>query len=63
VKGWRTIAINVLSLAGVVFASDEIFRLVPPERALEILGVVNILMRFVSTTPVGVQSIPKETQP
>ena len=53
-KGWRTIAINVLSLAGVVFASDEIFRFVSPERALEILGVINILMRLMSTTPVGV---------
>jgi hypothetical protein len=53
-KGWRTIVINVLSLAGVVFASEDIFRFIPPERAIEILGVVNILMRFVSTTPVGV---------
>ena len=62
-KGWRTLAINVLSLAGVVFASDEIFRWVSPERAIEILGVVNILMRFVSTTPVGGQPVSTEIKP
>jgi len=61
-KGWRTIAINVLSLAGLLFASDPIYQFISPEHAAEVLAVANVLLRCISTTPVG-SAAPRDIQP
>lgn len=61
-KGWRTIAFNVALAAAAVFeylaASTGIVERVisdPKQGALVVLGVsiVNVLLRFITTGPVG----------
>lgn len=53
-KGYRTLIVNVLTLAAIVLSGQFGFD-VPwfhTKEALEILAVVNIVLRFVTTSPV-----------
>lgn len=46
----KTIWINVLGLAGIVLASDQIKIFVSPEHAMAALAAVNIVLRFFTST-------------
>ena len=52
-KGWRTIAFNVLSLAAAALAFPELAGVVPPQYLLIAVPVVNIALRLITTGPVG----------
>lgn len=58
-KGWRTIAFNVLSGAVLLLAMPEFIAVLPPEwvpwAALgNVLG--NVALRYITTTPIGRKS-------
>jgi uncharacterized membrane protein len=60
-KGWRTIAVNVVVVAAGVVAylnDSTLGSLLPPKYAWVpiAIGVANIVMRSVTTTPVGQKS-------
>lgn len=55
-KGYRTIAVNILVGLGVLLASPDILNLIPKEAMPYIVAgqsIANILLRLVTTTPVG----------
>ena len=52
-KGWRTITVNVLTLATTFFAWPELSTTVDPQYIVMGQAVVNILLRFVTSTPVA----------
>ena len=54
-KGYRTIIVNIVGLAVAILASQGI-DVTPEDQAsivTAILAVINIAMRFITTTPVG----------
>lgn len=60
IKGYRTIILNLVLLATAVFGKSAIP--IEPEQVDAIMvgvgAVANIGMRFITTTPVGVKSVP-----
>lgn len=53
-KGWRTVAFNGLVIAGAVVAYLANSSAVPAKYVLAV-GVTNIVLRYVTTTPMGVK--------
>ena len=60
-KGWKTIIFNALIVgltAMLQFAVDVNWKdIVSPEMALIIVSILNIGLRFVTTTPIGKKEI------
>ncbi len=58
-KGWRTLIVNgALAIAPVAlqyFAGVDWTQYVSPQMALLIAGALNMGLRFITTTPVGVK--------
>ena len=52
-KGWRTIAFNVLTGLTVFLGWDFIAQLVDPKIIAEAIVVINLILRWLTTTPVG----------
>ncbi len=53
-KGWKTVAVNALAIAGILAAHFG-WDFDPGVWEPVVLGVVNFGLRFVTTTPVGVK--------
>lgn len=51
-KGKKTIIVNVLSFATLLFGWDQIGQFVSPKVVAEAITVINLILRFVTTTPV-----------
>lgn len=49
-KGWKTVAFNVAMLA---LASPDVLHLIPPHAAVYISVFGNIVLRAITTTPIG----------
>lgn len=49
-KGFRTILFNIAMLA---LASPDILALIPPRAAVYVAAIGNLVLRVVTTTPVG----------
>jgi len=58
-KGWKTITFNVLSFVSVLLAGDNLAQVVDPKLLLEIQAIINLALRFLTTTPVSIRT-PKE---
>lgn len=61
-KGYRTIIVNVLTVATAIIALPEVTGLIPADGIpylLAVQGAINIAMRFVTSTPIGVAVTPK----
>lgn len=54
-KGWKTIVFNLVTLA---LASPDVLALIPPEAALYVSVIGNLILRAVTTTPVGKKEQP-----
>lgn len=52
-KGWRTIAFNVLTAIASIFGGAEILKYVDAQTALLIVAGANIGLRFITTSAVG----------
>lgn len=52
-KGYRTIAVNVLALAGFALGWPQLSEVVNPQYVSLALAAVNLALRFVTNTPVG----------
>ena len=52
-KGWRTVAINLLTIGGALLAGPEMAQHVPPHLVIVGVGAINIVLRWLTTTPVG----------
>lgn len=52
-KGWRTIAFNVLTGMASIFGGSEILKYVDAQTALLIVAGANIALRFITTSAVG----------
>lgn len=46
----KTIIVNVLALAALVFGSSEIAAFISPAHAAEVLTVVNLILRVLTST-------------
>lgn len=55
-KGYKTILVNVLSFSAVVLGWDGLTQWLTPQQIAEALAFVNMWLRMVTTTPVGVKS-------
>lgn len=54
-KGWRTILVNVLAGVSILLAGDDILKVVDAKTLIELQAGVNIALRFLTTTGVGVK--------
>ena len=52
-KGWRTVAVNLLTIGGALLAGPEMAQHVPPQYVIVAVGAINIVLRWLTTTPVG----------
>lgn len=52
-KGYRTLAVNALSLVIILCGWDQITQYVSPEILAAILAIANALLRLITSTPVG----------
>ena len=52
-KGWRTIVVNVLTGLTLLLGWDFIAQLVDPKIIAEAIVVINLILRWLTTTPVG----------
>ena len=52
-KGWRTIAMNVISGLVVMLGWDQLTQWVDPQVIAGILVMLNLILRWLTTTPVG----------
>lgn len=52
-KGWRTIAINVLTFLVAMFAWEDLTKFLDPQQIVLGAAVVNMALRWVTTTAVG----------
>lgn len=52
-KGWRTIAVNVLTFGTALFAWDGLAQFVDPQFIIMGQAAINVALRFVTTSPVG----------
>ena len=57
-KGWRTIALNVMTAVIALVAMPQITEMVPAQYLLVGVNVLNIAMRLITSTPVGVSQPP-----
>lgn len=64
-KGWRTIAINVLTFIGAVVAWEDITKYLDPQHVVILAALVNMGLRWVTTTAVGQASAstPSASEP
>lgn len=58
-KGWRTIAVNVLTLATAFFAWPELTSMVDAKYIVMGQAVINLLLRWVTTGPVSLPGVTK----
>lgn len=49
-KGWKTLGFNLIMLA---IGSPELLALLPPEIAIYVGTIGNLLLRAISNTPIG----------
>ena len=54
-KGWRTVAVNVVMILTAMFAMPEITTIVPAQYVVVIVSGLNIGLRLITSTPVGVK--------
>lgn len=52
-KGWRTIAANVITFLVTLAGWEELSKFVDPQHIVQAQAVLNILLRLLTTTPVG----------
>ena len=52
-KGWKTIIFNVLSGATVLLGGEQVVSVLGPQWTAFIIAAVNIVLRYLTTTPVG----------
>lgn len=52
-QGWKTVVFNGLTFASVLLAGDEITKFIEPSVIIELQAVINLALRFFTTTPVG----------
>jgi hypothetical protein len=52
-KGWKTIAINVLTLIVTVAAWPQVIALVDPQYLMAVMALANMGLRYITTTPIG----------
>ena len=52
-KGWRTIAANVLGGLLILLGWDFLTQFVDPKIIAEAIVVINLILRWLTTTPVG----------
>jgi len=52
-KGWKTIAVAVLSFAIYTLAWPGLVELVDPQLIAQIAAVLMLVMRFLTATPIG----------
>ena len=58
-KGWRTVAVNVLTFGAALFTWEDMSKFVDPQVIVMVQAGINFALRFVTTTAVGK---PKEVQ-
>jgi len=49
-KGWKTIVFNLAMLAA---ATPDVLGLIPPHVALYVIPLGNLILRAITTTPIG----------
>ena len=52
-KGWRTIIVNVLTGLTLLLGWDFFATIVDPKIIAEAIVVINLILRWITTTPVG----------
>lgn len=52
----KTIVVNVAALAALIFGSQEIQAFMTPQHAAEVLGVVNVILRFFTYLPLELKA-------
>ena len=52
-KGYRTIIVNILTFSSAVLAWDQLSVFIDPQYIVLGQSIINIGMRFLTTTPVG----------
>jgi hypothetical protein len=52
-KGWRTIGVNVLMGLSFLLGWEQLTEWIKPEIIATILAIVNIALRYITTTPIG----------
>lgn len=51
-KGWRTIGVNVATFLVALLAWPELTKFVEPQYVVMGTGVVNIFLRYITSTPI-----------
>ena len=52
-KGWRTVAVNILTIGGALLAGPTLAEYIAPQYVVAGVAAINIVLRWLTTTSVG----------
>jgi hypothetical protein len=52
-KGWKTVAFNVATMAAALLAWPGLADIVAPQWIVVATGAANLVLRYLTTTPIG----------